>query len=134
MRVRARIACALSLLSLSAAAYAQSAPPVLPAGDAAVAGFSGTTVVGQTLTASSGSWSGSSTSYAFQWKRCDSGGANCINVAGATGQTYTLVAGDAGSTMRVSVTATNSTGSTTASSAATTTVTAEPTPRPARSK
>ena len=36
----------LCILLLSAAAYAQSANPILPAGDAAVAGFSGTVVVG----------------------------------------------------------------------------------------
>jgi hypothetical protein len=45
-QVRAQIARAMCLLSLSAAAYAQNAPPILPVGDAAVAGFSGTTVIG----------------------------------------------------------------------------------------
>src|SRR5438874_1755210 len=39
--------------------------------------ISGSPVVGQTLTASSGSWSGSPTSYAYQWQRCDSSGAAC---------------------------------------------------------
>jgi hypothetical protein len=46
VQARAQIARAVCLLSLSTAAYAQSAPPILPVGDAAVAGFSGTTVVG----------------------------------------------------------------------------------------
>lgn len=46
MQVRAQIARAVCLLSLSAAAYAQNAPPILPVGDAAVAGFSGATVIG----------------------------------------------------------------------------------------
>jgi hypothetical protein len=46
VQVRAQIARAVCLLSLSAAAYAQNAPPILPVGDAAVAGFSGATVIG----------------------------------------------------------------------------------------
>jgi len=45
--------------------------------------ISGSPVVGQTLTASSGSWSGSLTSYAYQWQRCDSSGAACAAIAGA---------------------------------------------------
>ena len=44
--VRRCAAILFCLLSLSAAAFAQNALPVLPAGDAAVAGFSGTVVAG----------------------------------------------------------------------------------------
>lgn len=44
MHVRAQMARVLCLLSLSGAAYAQN-PPVLPSGDGAVAGFSGTAVI-----------------------------------------------------------------------------------------
>ena len=54
--------------------------------------------------------------YAYQWRRCDSDGANCADIAGATGSTYDLVAADVGHAMRVRVTATNAAGSVTADS------------------
>jgi Polysaccharide lyase len=82
--------------------------------------ISGTAQQGQTLNASTGSWSGTTPiSYAYQWQRCDSAGASCAPVAGATGTTYLLVSADVASTMRVSVAASNSAGSATASSAPT---------------
>jgi hypothetical protein len=74
--------------------------------------ITGATTVGQTLTVSNGTWSGSPTGYARQWRR---GGAP---ITGATGANYTLVAGDAGSTISATVTATNTVGSTPATSAA----------------
>jgi hypothetical protein len=89
--------------------------------------ISGTAQQGQTLTASTGSWSGTTPiSYAYQWQRCDSAGASCVPVVGASGSSYLLAAADVGSTMRVSVTANNSAGSATASSLATALVTAPP--------
>ena len=66
---------------------------------------------GQTLTTSNGTWSGSPTSYAYQWQRCDSGGANCQPITGAVFQTYLLSVDDVGKTVRASVTATNGSGS-----------------------
>src|SRR5581483_4552776 len=65
---------------------------------------------GQTLTATTGSWTGSPTSYRYQWQRCDSGGAACQAIAGQTGQTYLLAQPDVGQTIRVAVTATNADG------------------------
>jgi YVTN family beta-propeller protein len=79
--------------------------------------ISGTIHVGQTLNASTGSWSGSPTGYAYQWQRCDSGGINCVNV-GSNQASYQLVTADNGR-MIVSVTATNSGGNATVSSTAT---------------
>ena len=85
--------------------------------------ISGTPQDGQTLTASTGSWSGTQPiTYGFQWQRCDSGGANCVVIAGATGPTYLATSVDVGRTLRVVVTATNSAGSAGATSAATTVV------------
>ena len=82
--------------------------------------ISGSNQQGQTLTGSQGSWSGAQPiSYAYQWQRCDSGGANCSNIASATSTTYTLTSADVGSTVVLSVTATNTVGSQTAASAAT---------------
>jgi hypothetical protein len=73
---------------------------------------SGTAVQGQTLTVTAGSWSGSPTpTLSEQWQRCDSGGGNCVDIAGATGPTYLLVGADVGATLRAKETATNTTGS-----------------------
>jgi hypothetical protein len=74
---------------------------------------------GLTLTASTGTWSGSPTSYAHQWRRCDAAGAACSSISGATAATYVAAAADVGSTLRVVVTAQNSGGSTSAASAQT---------------
>src|SRR5437868_6394773 len=73
--------------------------------------ISGTAQQGQTLTASNGSWTNSPSSYAYQWQRCDSAGANCTAIAGATSQTYVPVAEDVGFSLRVAVTASNAGGS-----------------------
>jgi hypothetical protein len=79
--------------------------------------ISGTALRGETLTAQSGSWSGTTPiSFAYQWRRCDTTGGGCGNVGGNT-TTYTLGSGDVGHTMRVQVTASNSAGSAQAVSA-----------------
>jgi hypothetical protein len=75
--------------------------------------------VGKTLNASTGSWSGSPTSYTYQWLRCTSSGGNCGNIVGAGSSSYVVRAVDVGFTFRVEITATNSVGSATATSAAT---------------
>jgi hypothetical protein len=79
--------------------------------------ISGKAIQGETLTASAGSWSGPSPTYAYQWNGCDSSGASCTLLAGATASTYLLGAGSVGSTLRVTVTATSKNGSTVVSSA-----------------
>jgi len=78
--------------------------------------ISGTARDGSTLTAHRGGWANQPTSFAYQWERCDGGGANCAAIGGATGQAYTLGTGDVGHRMRVQVTASNSAGSGTATS------------------
>lgn len=87
--------------------------------------ISGTAAIGQTLTASQGTWSNSPTSYAAAWQRCDAAGANCAAVGGASGFSYAVTSADAGATLRVSVTASNAGGSGVAVSAQTAVV---PTP------
>ena len=57
--------------------------------------------------------------FAYRWLRCDSNGNNCSRISGATSQTYRLSGSDAGRRLRVSVTATNSSGSADATSPAT---------------
>lgn len=91
-----------------------------PPGNTAPPVITGTVQVGQTLSSSTGSWQGTQPiSYAYQWQRCDSGGGNCANIPGASGSTYTVASADQGSTLRVTVTATNALGSSSAQSAAT---------------
>lgn len=75
---------------------------------------------GQTLTASPGTWTGDQPiTFRYQWERCNASGAACAAIAGATAQTYTVATADVGNTLRVTVTATNATGSRSASSAVT---------------
>jgi hypothetical protein len=81
--------------------------------------IAGTAAENQVLSASTGSWTATpSPSYAYQWSRCDAGGANCHAIPGATGAAYTARAADVGTRLRVAITATNLDGAATASSAA----------------
>ena len=95
----------------------------LPPANSDLPVISGTTTENQTLTASTGTWSNSPTTFAYQWRRCDGLGANCADISGASSNTYALVTADAGLTIRVVVTATNSSGSSSATSAPTAVVT-----------
>ena len=73
------------------------------------------------LTSTTGTWTGFPTpTFTRQWERCDLAGANCSDIASATGTTYTLVQADHGTTIRVKVTGTNTAGAATAESAQTT--------------
>jgi len=81
--------------------------------------ISGTAEVGFTLIATRGTWANKPTSFHFAWTRCNSTGAACLPIGGATAKIYTLTVTDIGHTIRVNVTAHNSSGSTTATSAAT---------------
>ena len=76
----------------------------------ALPSIGGTASEGQQLTASTGTWAESPTGFAYQWQRCNSGGASCVPV-GAGSASYLLVSGDVGSTIRVAVTASNAAGS-----------------------
>jgi hypothetical protein len=106
-----------------------SPPPAAPS-DIALPIVSGSAVEGETLSASSGSWTGSPTSYAYQWQDCNAAGEGCANVSGAASSSYKLVSGDVGHTLRVVVTATNAGGSAQASSAVTGIVVVDPPPAP----
>jgi hypothetical protein len=102
-------------------------PPASPPTNTSPPTISGTAQQDQTLTAAAGSWTGAQPiSYAYQWRRCDSGGGGCVDIAGASGTGYTLVGADVGATIRVAVTASNSAGSSNASSGQTAVVAAAP--------
>lgn len=100
--------------SAQASVTVGSAPPA----NTALPTISGTTIDGEVLSATTGTWTGAD-SYAYQWLSCDSAGGSCVAIASATANTYTLVSADVGSTIRVRVTATNAFGSTSADSAQT---------------
>lgn len=120
------VAAALVLVALLAGA-GQAATKAAPA-NTAVPTITGTPRVGQTLTASNGTWSNSPTDYQYQWLRCNTSGASCVAAPNGTQKSYTLVGADAGHQMRVRVTASNTDGSASAQSDPTATVEARAVP------
>ena len=95
---------AVSETSTSTQPVAATTAPIAEAPPA----VSGTGLVGGTLTATTGAWSGEeAVSYAYQWERCDEYGESCSSISGATASTYTLTESDATHTVRVLVTATD---------------------------
>jgi hypothetical protein len=88
-----------------------STPPVTAPKNTSPPRISGTASQGKTLTASSGTWSGTTPmSFAFQWRRCARDGDDCSAIPNASQATYTLVAADVGRTLRVRVSARNEFG------------------------
>lgn len=85
-----------------------AAPAITPAGVPNVA---------DTLSLTSGTWTGYGYTTTYQWKRAG------VAIAGATAATYTLVVADAGQAITCSVTRTNIRGAATATTAATASVT-----------
>lgn len=84
--------------------------------------------VGHTLTASSGTWSGTlPIAYTYQWKRCDAAdpvNGECRAISGATGSSYTVTPTDYQMRIRVAVSASNIDGRHTQNSEVTPIVTA----------
>jgi endoglucanase len=72
--------------------------------------ISGTTAQGQTLTTTSGSWSGTPNKYSYSWEDCDGSGNNCEAISGARSNTYVLQSSDGGHTVRSVVEARDSAG------------------------
>jgi hypothetical protein len=99
-----------AIIAAFRAVGAQSVSGTAPA-NTVVPAITGTTTSGQTLTSSTGTWSGTVVSYTYQWK------ADGVNIASATASTYVLTASEVGATITCAVTATNEVGSTTATSA-----------------
>jgi hypothetical protein len=96
---------------------------VITPANTAVPTISGTTTFGETITSTTGTWSNSPTSYTYQWSRSATSGGSYTNISGATSSTYRLVADDVGQYLKVTVTATNASGSASATSAATAQIT-----------
>jgi len=72
--------------------------------------IAGTPRAGRVLRESHGRWSGGATSFRYQWQRCNTRGRSCSSIRGAIGQTYLLVARDAGHKIRVLESAFNISG------------------------
>ena len=101
--------------------------PLQPPANTQLPQISGTATVGQQLQASPGTWTGNpAPTFTYQWQRCDNSGNNCGPIQGATNATYTIAGADAGSTLNVVVTGTNSNGSAQATSTATSQVAQAP--------
>lgn len=74
----------------------------------------GTTIVGQSVSVTAGTWSSTPSSLSYQWFRCaDAAQVSCEAIAGATAATYALGADSAGKYLKVSVTAITAGGGTT---------------------
>jgi hypothetical protein len=71
----------------------------------------GLAVVGEFLDSTTGNWTGAQPiTYAYQWQLCNSGGADCRDIAGARAATVRVEAAHVGGTLRVVVTASNPDG------------------------
>ena len=114
--------------SASATSAASAVVSVAPPAPTAVPAVSGTAVQSEPLSASTGTWKNSPTTYTYQWLQCDSTGANCTAIKGATSSSYVPGPGDAGHALRVTVTASNSSGESSATSFPTEAVPAVPAP------
>jgi hypothetical protein len=111
-----------SATASSAVTSVVAAPPPPPPVNTVAPTISGTAQQGQTLTASTGTWTNTPTSFSYVWESCS--GAACTAISGATNSTYAVAAADVGKTIEVQVTAHNSGGaSAPATSAATGVVT-----------
>ena len=78
---------------------------------------SGAPLIGQSLSGEHGAWSAppgaGAITYAYQWQDCNAEGDACRKIPAAEGSTYTATGGDAGHSLRVAVSASDSDGSTT---------------------
>jgi hypothetical protein len=104
----------LLLIALAAFAGAGGAAPstqAAPPSNTSKPRITGEARAGETLTATTGEWSGTAPiTYAFQWIRCSVSLANCRNIGGATRNTYRITSADVGRRLIVSVRAQNRDG------------------------
>jgi GH25 family lysozyme M1 (1,4-beta-N-acetylmuramidase) len=108
---------------------------VAPAGSASAAPtnlkppqITGEAEVGQVLTSSVGTWTGSPTKFTYRWRRCNASGASCLAIPRAIGPRRTLTPDDIGSTLSLVVTATGKGGAASATAGPTELVVAAPLP------
>lgn len=104
-----------SLGSYLGAKWAVSGFPSPPALSVAPV-ITGIARTGETLTTSNGTWTGTPTSYSYQWQRSATSGGSLIDIANATNPTYVVSEFDVGYFIKVSVSATNGIGTSSAAS------------------
>jgi GH25 family lysozyme M1 (1,4-beta-N-acetylmuramidase) len=114
--------------SLAIAPYPQNTPTV-----STPPSIVGPPEAGKLLSAVPGVWNGGKPlAFTYQWRQCDAGGGNCVDIAGATGEAYRPTAGDVGHSIRVVVTAATTQVTRKASAPATAAVSPSGTPASAR--
>jgi hypothetical protein len=94
--------------------FARPLPPP-PPGSLIAPTVTGAAIVGRTLTATAGMWSGSPTGFAYQWQACDAAG-TCTPIPGANNSSFVPVAAEIGKHVQVLVSAANAGGTARASS------------------
>ena len=95
--------------------------PTAPTNSAAPV-VSGTTLTGSTLSTTNGTWTGSPSSYTYQWKRASAASGSYSNISSATSSTYVVTDADIDKYIKVSVIATNGIGSSSAELSAATSI------------
>jgi len=101
--------------------YASSSLPPPPVNTQAPI-ITGTPQPGNAVTTTHGSWTNSPTSWTYHWQDCNSSGASCTSISGATSSSYTVQSSDVGHALGVVVTAANAGGSSAPATAHTTVV------------
>jgi hypothetical protein len=112
-RMRVRVTATNSAGSATAASNA-TAVVVGPPVNTSAPTVQGSLVVGSTITANPGTWSGRQPiQFSYRWLRCNTAGGSCATIGGGagSGRTYVLRSADLGHKMRFNVTAKNSIGS-----------------------
>ena len=109
--------------ALSAGEVAELANSSIPTPtNSAVPAVSGIARKGETLDASTGSWTGSPSSYTYQWKRANTADGTYFNISSETSNQYILTDDDIGSYIKVSVVAVNGAGVSSAALSAATSI------------
>jgi hypothetical protein len=118
--LRVHVGASNSLGSTTADSAATAVVGARAPANQALPAISGVASAGTTLSGTPGTWLGTAPiSFAYRWKRCDVTGTTCSSITGATAPSYTVGLADAGSTLRLAVTASNAGGTSSATSAPT---------------